>query len=123
NGINNMKSSLVNLVDSIKAESSAMEQKVNNIVDNVQILNSDLQEISATTEELAASMEETSAASEQMSATSQEMETEINSIAQRSEKGAIAANEISKRATSIKENATISQKKTADLLLHTKMQL
>lgn len=123
NGINNMKSSLVNLVYSIKAESSAMEEKVNNIVDNVQILNSDLQEISATTEELAASMEETSAASEQMSATSQEMEIEINSIAQRSEKGAIAANEISKRATSIKENATISQKKTADLLRHTKMQL
>ncbi|MDZ5017134.1 methyl-accepting chemotaxis protein, partial [Clostridium perfringens] len=45
------------------------------------------------------------------------------SIAQRSEKGAIAANKISKRATSIKEIATISQKKTADLLLHTKMQL
>ena len=123
NGINNMKSSLVNLVDSIKAESSAMEQKMNNIVDNVQILNSDLQEISATTEELAASMEETSAASEQMSATSQEMEIEIHSITQRSEKGAIAANEISKRANSIKENAIISQEKAANILLHTKTQL
>lgn len=123
NGINNMKSSLVNLVDSIKAESSVMEQKMKNIVDNVQILNSDLQEISVTTEELAASMEETSAASEQMSATSQEMEIEIHSITQRSEKGAIAANEISKRSASIKENATISQKKAANILLHTKAQL
>ncbi|KGM92959.1 chemotaxis protein [Clostridium botulinum] len=123
NGINNMRSSLMNLVVSIKNESSAIEQKVSNIVDNVQILDSDLQEISATTEELAASMEETSAVSEEMSATSQQMELSIDSIAEKSEKGAIAANEISKRATMIKENTDIAQKKAANILLHTKDQL
>ncbi|AYF55422.1 methyl-accepting chemotaxis protein (plasmid) [Clostridium novyi] len=123
NGINNMKNSLINLVVSIKNESSAIEQKVNNVVENVQILDSDLQEISATTEELAASMEETSAVSEEMSATSQQMEVSINSIAQRSEKGVAAANEINKRATVIKENTNIAQKKATNILLHTKDEL
>ncbi|KEH96996.1 chemotaxis protein [Clostridium botulinum] len=123
NGINNMKSSLMNLVVSIRNESSAIEQKVSNIVDNVKILDGDLQEISATTEELAASMEETSAVSEEMSATSQQMELSINSIAEKSEKGAVAANEINKRAAMIKENTNIAQKKAANILLHTKDQL
>lgn len=123
NGINNMKNSLVYLVKSIKNESSAIEIKVHNVVDNVDTLNNDLQEISATTEELAASMEQTAASSEQMSAISKEIERTIESIAKKSEEGAVSANEISERAASTRENVTEAQEKASDILIHTKEQL
>lgn len=123
NGINDMKNSLIYLVDSIKNESSSIETKAHNIVSNVDILHKDLQEISSTTEELAANMEETAASSEQMSAISQEIEKAIHSIAKRSAEGAISANEISKRAALTRENVIDAQRKADDVFVHTKKQL
>lgn len=123
NGINDMKNSLKNLVNSIKSESSAIESEVESVISNVNVLNRSLEDISATTEELAASMEETAASSEEMSATSQEIERAVQSIAERSQEGAISAGEISKRAENTRENVNEAQSKAAKILDNTKEQL
>ncbi|WP_341876691.1 methyl-accepting chemotaxis protein [Defluviitalea saccharophila] len=123
NGISNMKNSLVQLVKSIQNESEAIETKSLHIVDNVDILNHDLQEISATTEELAASMEETAASSQQMMAISNEIKRMIESIVEETEKGAISAKEISQRATSTRENVSDARRKASDIFIVTKNKL
>ncbi|WP_432667565.1 methyl-accepting chemotaxis protein [Wukongibacter baidiensis] len=123
NGINDMKNSLRGLVNSIKNESTTIENEVEHVINDVNLLNSSLEDISATTEELAASMEETAASSEEMSATSQEIERAVQSIAERSQEGAIAAGEISKRAESTRENVNEAQRKAAEIFNNTKDQL
>lgn len=122
-GINNMKNSLKYLVNSIKNESLAIEDKVEYVMNNVNVLNGNLEDISGTTEKLAASMEETAASSEEMSTTSQEIERAVQSIAERSQEGSIAAGEISKRAEKTKTNVNDKQQKAYKIFVNTKKQL
>lgn len=122
-GISNMKDALKGLVNSIKGESAVIESEVEYVMNHVKVLSGDLEEISATTEELAASMEETAASSEEMTATSHEIETAIQAIAQRSQDGAVAAGDISKRAESTKENTNAAQKRAAEIYENAKLQL
>ncbi|MBC8060954.1 MAG: methyl-accepting chemotaxis protein, partial [Clostridiaceae bacterium] len=123
NGINNMQTSLKHLVGSIVNESLTIENEVTNSIKNVNALNDNLTDISATTEELAASMEETAASSEEMSATSQEIERAVQVIAQRAHEDSIVAAQISKRATDMKSNMNIAQKKGNEIFINTKKQL
>lgn len=123
NGINNMKQSLVKLIENIKIESSNIDSTTKIIVDNVDVLSNDLQEISATTEELAAGMEQSAAAAEEMTATSQQIEYIAHSIADRTQEGAISANEISQRAATIKSDVYSAQKKTSEVLKSTQLEL
>jgi methyl-accepting chemotaxis protein len=123
NAINNMKNSLKHLVGSIVDESLAIENEVSNSIKNVNVLNANLTDISATTEELAASMEETAASSEQMSATSQEIEKAVQGIAKRTHEDAIISAQISKRASDMKTNMNIAQKKAHEIFINTKNQL
>lgn len=122
-GINGMKDSLKALVFSIKTESNSIENSVNHVTDNVKVLNDNLSDVSATTEELAAGMEETAASSEEMSATSQEIERAVQSIAEKSQEGSLAANEISKRAKTTKDNVNTSEQKAHDAATNARGQL
>lgn len=123
NGINFMKDSLKQLVDSIKNESLAIDNEVDNVIANVTMLTNDLENISGITEEVAASMEETAASSEEMSATSQEIKLAVELIARRSQEGALAANEINKRAEDTKENVNISRERALEIFTGTKQNL
>lgn len=123
NGINEMKNSLMRLINSIKKESSAIENKIYNVIDNVELLNGSLQEITATTEELAAGMEETAASSEEMLANSEEIEKTVQAMAKRAEDGALAAGEISTRAEQTTEKVNSTRNKTAEILYDTKDRL
>lgn len=123
NGINFMKDSLKQLVDSIKNESLAIDKEVENVIANVTMLGSDLENISGTTEEVAASMEETAASSEEMTATSQEIKLAVESIARRSQEGSIAANEINKRAEDTKESVNTSRERALEIFTGTKHNL
>ncbi|SEV93933.1 methyl-accepting chemotaxis protein [[Clostridium] fimetarium] len=123
NGIENMKNSLKNLVMSISTESINIENEVENVITNMSQLNDNLESVSATTEELAASTEESAATSQEMAATSQEIEKAVQTIAENSQKGALAAKDISIRAEKTKESVTMSQKRAAALLVDTKEQL
>lgn len=120
NGINEMKNSLKQLVQRIEDESSNIEQKVQGAIINMDILNENLNGVSATTEELAASMEETAASSEEIAATSREIENAVQSIALKSQNGAITASEISARAEETKVSVNIAQKKAYNIFINTR---
>lgn len=123
NGINNMKNSLIFLVKSIKEESFSIDEKSKTIVNNMDILNNDLYEISSTTEELAAGMEESAAASIQMFDTSRAIEDIVNGMAKKTQENAILATQISTRASSMKEDVYNARNKTKDILYKTKNDL
>lgn len=122
-GLKNMKDELVKLIFGIKERSSSIETMVQDVNESMSNLNENLEDISATTEELAASMEETSATAEQMTTVSQEMQHSINTIAERSKKGADDAKEISSRAAKAKSNVIESQKKAEDVIRDTEVKL
>lgn len=121
--IKEMQESLRKLVMDIKNESSNIEQDVNNVMTNIVKLNDNMESVAATTEELAAATEESAASAEEMSATSQQIKEAIHTIADSSQKGALAAGNISKRAALTKSNVNQSQQRASDVLQETKQQL
>ncbi|NFE74464.1 methyl-accepting chemotaxis protein [Clostridium botulinum] len=123
NGIQDMKNALVNLIYKIKDESTSIENEVDNVIEDVNVLNTNLEDISAATEELTASVEETAATTDEMALTSKEIEKAIISIANKSKEGADNAKEISKRANTTKENVVISKNKANDIFISTKGKL
>ncbi|NFG26502.1 methyl-accepting chemotaxis protein [Clostridium botulinum] len=123
NGIQDMKNALVNLIYKIKDESTSIENEVDNVIEDVNVLNTNLEDISAATEELTASVEETAATTDEMALTSKEIEKAIISIANKSKEGTDNAKEISKRANTTKENVVISKNKANDIFITTKGKL
>lgn len=123
NGIQAMKDSLKHLAFEITTEATSIQEKVENIVAEMSELNGELEGISATTEELSANTEETAASSEEMTATSMEIERAVQTIAENSGKGALAARDISARANDTKEKMDLSLEKTTTILVETKEQL
>ncbi len=123
NGIQGMKDSLKHLAVQITTEAASIHDRVENVVIEMNELNDNLEGISATTEELAANTEETAASSQEMTATSQEIERAVQTIAESSGKGALAAKEISARAEDTKEKMYLSLEKTSAILAETRGQL
>lgn len=123
NGINDMRDSLKQLVNSIKKESMAIEDEVSFVVENVVNLNTSIKDISMKSEELAASMEETAASSQEMSATSLEIEKAVQIIAQRSQEGAVTAGKIAERAENTKKSVTSAQQKAQMIFNNAKEKL
>jgi len=121
--IKKMQESLRNLIMGITNESSNIQGNVADIMTNISKLNNNLESVSATTEELAAGTEESAASAEEMTATSQEIKEAVHTIADNSQKGAIAAGEISKRAELTKLNVYQSQQKASEILKETKQKL
>lgn len=121
--IKEMQDSLRNLVMDIKNEATNIEQDVNNVMTNIARLNDNMENISATTQELAAGTEESAASAEEMSATSQQIKEAVHTIADSSQKGAVAAGDISKRADLTKSNVHQSQQRASEVLKETKQQL
>lgn len=93
------------------------------INDSIEDLSDNMQSISATTEEIAAGMEETAASSEEMNKSSYEIEKAVLAMADKSQKGALAANEISKRAEDTKLRVGKSQEKAKQIFTESKASL
>lgn len=123
NSLNKFIDNIRNIISSVNDSTDNIETVVDAIKVNVTELNGSIEEVSANTEELAAGMEETAASSEELSATSQEMERAVNSIAEKSQDGAVKAGEINKRAEETKQNVQASIKKTNELYEKTKTEL
>ncbi len=115
-----MRESLTELITSLKIQSGNIESIVNSTLQNVNDLNANIEEVSATTEELSAGMEETAASSEEMNASSEEIERAVQSIANRTQDGAVSAARINKRAIEIKNEVVESQQKISVIFEHNK---
>lgn len=118
--VDQMQKSVNALVGNVQKEADLIEGIVQTVNGDVIKLNEDIEGVSATTEELAASMEETAASSEQMTATAQEMEKAVHSIADKSQEGAIKANEITKRAVETRQGVQEAQHKSMRIFNETK---
>lgn len=121
--VDQMQKSVNALVGNVKKEADFIEGIVQTVNGDVIKLNEDIEGVSATTEELAASMEETAASSEQMTATAQEMEKAVHSIADKSQEGAVKANEITKRALETRHGVQEAQHKSMRIFNETKTAL
>ena len=85
------------------------------VSDSLIHLNEAVEDTSATVEEISAGMEETAAATEEVNASSTDIEHAIEAMAEKAQSGAVAASEVSKRATDLKTRSELSQKAGNDI--------
>ncbi len=117
-----LSSSVEVMSDSIKTVLKQVINEANDVKENVVIssknlseLASQIEDVSATTQEISAGMEETAATTQEMNATSTEIENTVELMATKALNGSTIAEEISRRAQDLKNNAVISQKTAHDI--------
>ncbi len=93
------------------------------VSDSLTHLNEAVEDTSATVEEISAGMEETAAATEEVNASSTEIELAIEAMAEKAQSGAIAAREVSKRASDLKTRSELSQRAGNDIYYEVKQEL
>jgi len=103
------------VVNGVVMEAGNVLENVNITTSSMEELNVQIEDVSNTTEELSANMEETAAYTQEMNATALEIESAIDSLAAKAQDGAGVAAEISKRANNLKSSAIESQKKATEI--------
>ena len=123
NSVDKMQHSVRDVIRSVKDESLTVSECTQAEGKVMSELLSHVEGTSATTEQLAAGMEETVASAQEMMATSKEIERAVQVIAEDSQKGAVQAGEINKRAEDTKKGVERSQKKSNEILVKAKTEL
>lgn len=113
--INAMQDSIKNIVKAVNRESDYLIDLVNTTNDNISELNKQIQIVSSTTEDMSAGTEQAAAATEEINATTVEIEEVVQSIANKAKDGALASDEISKRAQAMMDKSVSSQKVASEL--------
>lgn len=104
-----MRNQMHEIIKSIIDETESVSNAINISNRSIRELSDNISSASASVEELSAGMEETAASTEQMNLTSLEIESAVETIAEKAQEGAISANEISKRASALKESSMALQ--------------
>ncbi|HEX9059089.1 MAG TPA: methyl-accepting chemotaxis protein [Clostridia bacterium] len=107
-----MRNSLKEIINEIQSNSSFSDHKLEILIDNLSDFNRQLYDVSATTQELSASMEETATSTDEMGVMSNSIESVVENFANQAEEGSAMAVSISKKADTVKNDATKSQKET-----------
>ncbi|AWI07123.1 methyl-accepting chemotaxis protein [Clostridium drakei] len=110
-----MQKSIRTVIQNVVDETQSIGKYAANSTNSINELNKYIREVSSTTEEMSAAMQQTAASTEELNATSNEIEITVDTIAERSKKGAEASEKIRKRAENLKISA-INSKKIADEL-------
>ena len=87
---------------------------------NITALTGDLEDTAATVQQLSAGMEETATSTEQITVTSNEIEDAVETVAVKAQEGALSADEISKKAVSLKDSSFMLQAEAGKNLLSIK---
>lgn len=117
NTIDEMRSTLQKLIGKVKTEAGDIDSGVGSINESISTLNSEIEDVSATTEQLAASMEETAATATEINTMSQEIEEAARGMAIRAQDGAEQAEQIHKRASDAKIQASNNRKEAREMLV------
>lgn len=104
-----MRTSISGLISEVKDETNMTMESVSGISRNMEILNSEVEDVSATTTQLSASMEETAAASGDINEMTREIEYAARNIAERAQEGAERADVIHNKASDAKGVASNSK--------------
>ena len=118
-----MRKNLREMVVSLKQIISEIAMEADEVMHMTVVLNGSAQDTSAATQQLSAGMEETAASSEQINASTQQIETDVTSLATESEAGTTAAQEISKRAGTMRQSFAESQARGRGIFNETKVKL
>jgi methyl-accepting chemotaxis protein len=118
-----MQDKLRMTMQTIKEESSKIEEASTSLAYIQDDVNSSLYEISATTQELSAGMEETVASTEEMSAAAIEIEKEIHNVSEKSNDGLKIVEEIKVRAETLKDKAILSTHTATEIYEETNRKL
>lgn len=105
NAINSMQSSVKDIVIAIINETDNVNRALTISDNNIGDLTVKLEDISATIEQLSAGMGETAASSEEITSSSTELEVAVETIADKAQKGAESADQISNKAISLRESS------------------
>jgi len=109
NALNTFMERIRTSFQSVSEESLQVGKSVAATVHYIDNLNGDIEEISATTQELSAGMEETAASTEEVNATVSEINSAVQSIAKKAQDGAMTADQISRRAETLKTDLSEKQ--------------
>ncbi len=115
NSIEVMSSSIKTVLKDVIGEANDVKEHVAISSKNLSDLAFQIEDVSATTEEISAGMEETAATTQEMNATSMEIGSAVELIAVKAQNGSEIAQEISKRALSLKENAVVNRRTAHNL--------
>ncbi|ADL52253.1 methyl-accepting chemotaxis protein [Clostridium cellulovorans] len=121
--INFMTNSIKSVIKNIIDESNHLEIVSNSTKENMNLLNSEVEEVSAYSEELSATSEETAATTESLTQTTNNIKIAIENISEKSIEGAKSASEISSKANALKVNAINSKNSTIELYESTQEKL
>ena len=121
--VNQFIANIRSIIIEVNHCSDGVESAVLHVVEYMKELTSNVEQSSATIQELSAGMEETAASAQEVNSSSIEIENAAVSIADRAQKGAISANEISTRADELKQSAINSQKISKRIYENTKSDL
>ncbi|SEW33268.1 methyl-accepting chemotaxis protein [[Clostridium] fimetarium] len=121
--VNQFIANIRTIIIEVNQCTEGVENAVLSVVDYMKDLSSNVEQSSATIQELSAGMEETAAAAEEVNSSSVEIENATVSMADRAQKGAISANEISNRADELMQSAINSQKVSKKVYENTKTNL
>ncbi len=119
----NMQQKIANIIKQIQEEAGNVKNISDTTHINMEEVHENIAEISATTEELSAGMEETSASTEEMNASTYEIETEVSNMKERTRNGEQLAVEIKQRAGKLKEETGISHQNATAIYNRTNNQL
>lgn len=115
NSVETLGSSLRSSIDVVMKSFGELKNIINNVYSDINKLGHEAEENSATVQELSAGVEENAAAAEEMNASVEEVQNAIESIVEKSQEGAIAVREISKRAGYVKNQAIDSSKNATEI--------
>ncbi|MHC1684051.1 MAG: methyl-accepting chemotaxis protein [Clostridiaceae bacterium] len=104
-----MQHSVKNIIEAVIVETKNVKDSITVSNKNISKLTSNLEEASQAVKQLTGGIEENAACTEEITANTIEIERAINNIADKSQSGAVSANEISKKANELKNNAKTSQ--------------
>lgn len=105
--------SIQKLVKRIVSETDNVNSSICESHKSISELTKNLEEASAAVQQLSAGIEETAAATEEITSTTAEIETAVEIVAEKSQEGAMSANEISKKAIVLK-NSSVEHQAEAD---------
>lgn len=121
--LNEMSVQVREFINGVILESESVQKSVNSVNEDMSFLNSEIKEIYSIIEELSAGMEETAASTEQISSVSGEIEVKVQDVSNKSQEGVVSANEISKKAISLKETSISLQNDANETRIKIKNQM
>lgn len=112
-----------NIIGNVLDETSSLKSNVDSSNGRMILLQKSIEDISATTEQLSAGMEQTAASAQEMNATAVEIQSSIENVADKAQDGALASDEMNRKASELKNNFNSSYKEGLGMFTAVKKKL